>query len=92
MIFSEFPVWEKDTKRSLIERDRLQAWVSDIIIWVQFSKESWTTHALNTALENKRKVFVVKYKNNNSELISWNNYYLENTDAEELTSKTIDLI
>ena len=92
ILLSEFLVWEIDTKRSLVERDRLQAWISDTIIWVQFSKESWTTHALNTALENKKKVLIVKYKNNNSELVSWNNYYLWNTDAIELTSQTVDLI
>ena len=93
VILSEYSIGVKDASWSLVARDKLQAWLSDTIIWVQFSRDSWTTHAIMAAIWYKKKLYVVKYKNQgNSKITSWNAFYLEHSGAEELTSNMIDSI
>lgn len=92
ILLSEYPIWTDSTKRTLVERDRLQAWIADIIIWVQFWEKSWTIHALDTAIKQKKAVYVVNFNNMQSlwDKITWNIKYLKSWEAKEITSTNIN--
>ena len=93
VILSEYSIGTKDANWTLVARDKLQAWLSDTIIWVQFARDSWTAHAIMAAIWYKKKLYIVKYKNqNSSKITSWNVFYLEHSEANELTSDKIDFI
>ena len=92
ILLSEYPVWFTSKNWSLTSRDRLQAWMSDAIIGVQFWEKSWTIHAINTAIKNSIPTYVVKFNNMQSlwDKITWNIKYLKSWEAKEITSTNIN--
>ena len=94
ILLSEYPVWMAYTKWTLVARDRLQAWLSDMVIWVQFWIKSWTIHAIEKAINLSIPAYAVKYSNENSlwDKISWNLEYLRTWKLKELTSNNVNEI
>ncbi|GHT42342.1 hypothetical protein AGMMS49965_13660 [Bacteroidia bacterium] len=61
-IVSEYPVGTPVGYQNLVERNRLQAGLSDAVILVQSDwKKGGSMHAVNVAIENKKPVFAVKF-------------------------------
>ena len=92
LLLSEYPLWIEYNKWTLVDRDRIQAWIADLLIWVQFWINSWTVYAIDEGINIWVPVFVVKF-NNEWELwdkISWNREYLNLWKAKEIISTNVD--
>jgi DNA processing protein len=61
-IISEYPVGTPSSPQNLVERNRLQAGLADAVILVQSDiKKGGSMHAVNTAIENHKPVFALRF-------------------------------
>jgi DNA processing protein len=94
VIISEYPIGTPLSQNNLIERNRLQAGLSDAVILVQTDiKKGGSMHAVNVALENKKPVFAVQFddKQANANPMSLGNVQLINEKkAVALTPRNVE--
>lgn len=62
LLLSEYPVGEQVMPNRFVERDRLQAGLSQATIVIQTGEQGGTMHAANATLAAGKPLFVVKYK------------------------------
>ncbi len=62
LLLSEYPIGKPVTRYSLVDRDRLQAGLSNATIVVQTGVKGGTMHAANNTLVSKKHLYVVYYK------------------------------
>lgn len=62
LLLSEYPIGDFLTRNKLVERDRLQAGLSQATIVVQTGIKGGTMHAANATLASKKPLYVVEYK------------------------------
>lgn len=95
VLFSEYPIGTSVRGNYLVERDRLQAGLSDATIIIQTGIKGGTMHAVNTTLENKKPLYVVSYKENsllNHKKVQGNIMLIKENKAIALTSKNLNKI
>jgi DNA processing protein len=84
-IISEYPPGTAVSFGNLVERNRLQAGLSDVVILIQSDiKKGGSMHAINTAIENKKPVFAIQYDGNNPMTLG-NKKLIEEGKATALT-------
>ncbi|GHT56481.1 hypothetical protein AGMMS49982_23320 [Bacteroidia bacterium] len=92
-IVSEYPVGTPVSNQNLVERNRLQAGLSDAVILVQSDwKKGGSMHAVNVANENKKPVFAVKFATeeaNNHPMSQGNMQLLKEKKARMLTPDNV---
>ena len=63
LLLSEYEIFQKCNKYSLIARDRLQAGLAHATVVVQSNVKGGTMHAVHATIKAKKPLFAVKYKN-----------------------------
>lgn len=64
LLLSEYAPGVQESSTTLVERDRLQAGLADALLLVQSDdKKGGSMHAVRTALENRKPVFAIDYRN-----------------------------
>ena len=64
LLLSEYAPGTQECAATLVERDRLQAGLADVLLLVQSdNKKGGSMHAVRTAIENHKPVFAVDYRN-----------------------------
>lgn len=64
LLLSEYAPGIRESSATLVERDRLQAGLADVVLLVQSDdKKGGSMHAVRTALENRKPVFAIDYRN-----------------------------
>lgn len=63
LLLSEYAPSVQETSVTLVERDRLQAGLADVVLLVQSDdKKGGSMHAVRTAIENRKPVFAIDYR------------------------------
>lgn len=90
---SEYPVGTNSLPNYFVERDRIQAGLSDATLVIQTGIKGGTMHAVKTTLENKKLLLVVDYLNNNDhEKILGNKFLIEEQGATAIASNNKEII
>lgn len=92
VLFSEYPIGTHLRGNFLVERDRLQAGLSDATLVIQTGIKGGTMHAVSTTIENKKPLYAVSYKNENllkHEKVQGNIMLIEENKAIAVTSKNL---
>lgn len=64
LLLSEYAPNVQENSATLVERDRLQAGLADVVLLVQSDdKKGGSMHAVRTAIENRKPVFAIDYRN-----------------------------
>lgn len=95
VLISEYPIGTEVRGNYLVERDRLQAGMSDATIVIQTGIKGGTMHAVNTTIENKKPLYVINFKDVNllkHEKIQGNLMLLEEGKALPITSLNLNSI
>lgn len=95
VLFSEYPIGVGIRGPQLVERDRLQAGMSLATIVIQTGIKGGTMHAVNTAFENNKNVYVIKYKDEHlqkHDKVQGNEYLLKEKNAIPLSFNNIEEI
>lgn len=66
-LISEYPIGTPLSKYSLVERDRLQSYLSNGLIVIETGVKGGTLHAFNTAIKENKVVACIGYKENHYE-------------------------
>lgn len=75
LIISEFKLKQKPTPWSFPQRNRIVAWLSDIIVLPEASENSWSLITANFWLDMKKPVYIIP-NSINSEKSKWSNKLL----------------
>lgn len=89
-LISEYPPFMKPRPNFFVERDRLQAGVSDAILVIESTVKSGTMHAVNTMKKLDRKVGALMHPNkfsNNNIYSEGNRYLFDNEIATPVFSE-----
>lgn len=63
LLLSEYAPNVQESSATLVERDRLQAGLADVVLLVQSDdKKCGSMHAVRTAIENRKPVFAIDYR------------------------------
>jgi DNA processing protein len=63
LLLSEYAPGVQENSATLVERDRLQAGLADVVLLVQSDdKKGGSMHAVRTAIENRKPVFAIDYR------------------------------
>lgn len=92
LLISEYPIGTTVRGNFLVERDRLQAGLSDATVVIQTGIKGGTMHAVNTTIENNKPLYVISYKDNDllkHEKNQGNLKLLQENKAIALTSKNL---
>lgn len=93
VLISEYPIGTGVRGNYLVERDRLQAGMSDATIVIQTGIKGGTMHAVNTTLENNKPLYAINYKDKellNHEKIQGNLMLFKKNEAIPLTSSNLN--
>ena len=99
LLLSEYCIGTIVNRYSLVARDRLQAGLSNATLVIQTGVKGGTMHAANTTLLANKPLFVVKYKNNltnmhekcqgNAYLVTKGAQYISGTDDLDIIADKI---
>ncbi|WP_353101029.1 DNA-processing protein DprA [Myroides odoratus] len=92
VVLSEYPVGTSVRGPQLVERDRIQAGLSDATIVIQTGIKGGTMHAVSTTIENNKLLYAITYKSdqmNLHEKVMGNQFLIEQRGAKPLTSENI---
>ncbi|AJH14526.1 DNA-processing protein DprA [Myroides profundi] len=93
VLISEYPIGTKVRGPQLVERDRIQAGLSDATIVIHTGVKGGTMHAVETTLDNNKPLYVIGYKSNQMnmhEKVQGNILLVSQGKAKSLTSENID--
>lgn len=96
LLLSEYPPMTERSYQTLVERNRLQAGLSQSVLLVQSDiKKGGSMHAVNTALEQRKCVFAIDYRNSslaNDRYTQGNTMLIAQHNAIGVTRDTAELI
>lgn len=90
VLLSEYFVGTSALPNYFVERDRLQAGLSDATIVIQTGIKGGTMHAVNATIESKKFLAAVKYKNVYADVIDGNEMLIRQGKAFALTSENLE--
>ncbi len=91
LIVSEYPIGTSLFKSQLVERDRLQSGLADATLAIQTGIIGGTMHAVKATINNKKPLFMVKYKDKEllESKVMGNEKLIDENLAKPLTSSNI---
>ncbi|MDM1465382.1 DNA-processing protein DprA [Myroides odoratimimus] len=92
VLLSEYPIGTTVRGPQLVERDRIQAGLSDATLVIHTGEKGGTMHAVHTTLENKKPLYVIEYKSsqmNNHEKVQGNRVLVQQDKAKALNSENM---
>lgn len=94
LLMSEYPIGTRVNRYNLVNRDRLQASLSDSTVVIQTGVNGGTMHAVRTTFAQGKKVYCLLFKNSSftTRDFSAGFTFLINKGAEILTSDNMDIV